>query len=501
MSLRFHNTLTRSLEAFEPLAPGRGQPSPGRPASAAGQVLVYACGPTIYDHAHIGNFRTFVAYDLLHRYLEWKGHDVRFVMNLTDVDDKTIAAAIRQGVSVRDYTAPFGEAFVTDAGTLGILPADAYPRATEFVPQMVAFVERLLEKGFAYAAEDGSIYFPISAFPGYGRLSGMDPGKVMPGARVAVDEYGKDDARDFALWKAAKPNEEAAGAAWSSPWGRGRPGWHLECSVMSLAELGDTLDIHLGGEDLVFPHHEDEIAQSEAATGKPFVRYWLHVKHLVLEGRKMSKSLGNTITVRQLLDRGYEPAAIRHQLLSAQYRRELNFTLEGLEASGRAVQRLLDFEARLEGTAVGAEAPAAGLTEMAKSALSEFEAAMDDDLNSADALAALFVFVGGVNAALDRSGGALRPEERAAALDAFRSMDRVLGLAETARQGRTLDADVGRWVEEKIVERAEARRSRNFQRADAIRDELAARDIVLEDTSDGTRWKVVPRTPEGTPAG
>ena len=490
MTLRLYNTLTRSLDAFEPIG-GDGS------GNAPGPVRVYACGPTIYDHAHIGNFRAFVAYDLLHRYLEWLGYGVRFVMNLTDVDDKTIDAAVRQGVSVGTYTAPFGEAFVADARTLGVLPADAYPRATDYVPQMVAFVERLLGKGVAYAADDGSVYFSIAAFPGYGKLSGMDPDMVRPGARVAVDEYGKDDARDFALWKAAKDDDERAEAAWDSPWGRGRPGWHLECSVMSLAELGETLDVHLGGEDLVFPHHEDEVAQSEAATGKPFSRFWLHVKHLVLEGRKMSKSLGNTITVRELLERGYEPAAIRHQLLSAQYRRELNFTMEGLEASARAVQRLLDFEARLEEAPEEEAAADAGVEELARRALEDFRRAMDDDLNSADALAAVFVFLNEVNAALDRSGGVLPPRDRAAALEALRSMDRVLGLLETARMGRTLDADTERWVERMIEERREARKSRDFERADAIRGELARRGIVLEDTPGGTRWKVVPRTPEG----
>ena len=389
MALRLTNTLTRSVQAFEPLEPGKAR--------------VYACGPTIYDNAHIGNFRSFVVYDLLHRYLEWSGYDVRFVMNLTDVDDKTIEAAAQAGVSVAEYTRPFGDAILADARTLGIRPADSYPRATEYVDPMVRFVERLEKNGLAYATEDG-VYFRISAFPEYGRLKGLDPASMQSGARVAVDEYEKDDARDFVLWKSTKPIDEETGAAWDSPWGRGRPGWHLECSVMAVTELGDTVDIHLGGEDLVFPHHENEIAQSEGATGRRFVRHWVHVKHLILEGKKMSKSLGNTVTVRELLEQGYEPAAIRHQLLSAQYRSELNFTTEGLGASARAVQRLLDFHARLEAATDDPAAAVTPIPDLSAAMVDGFRDAMDNDLNSAEALAALFVFVKDVNAELDRSG-------------------------------------------------------------------------------------------------
>lgn len=477
MTLKLYNTLTRSLDPFEPIEEGSAR--------------VYACGPTIYDYAHIGNFRAFVVYDLLHRYLEWSGYDVRFVMNVTDVDDKTIDGAAGDGVTLREYTEPFGEAFLEDSRTLGILPVDAYPRATEHVGAMADFVQRLLDRDMAYVADDGSVYFSIASFPDYGKLSRVDLDQVRPGTRVAQDEYAKDDVRDFALWKAAKPKDEEVGAAWDAPWGRGRPGWHLECSVMSITELGETLDIHMGGEDLVFPHHEDEIAQSEGATGKPFVRTWLHVKHLLVEGRKMSKSAGNFIRVRGLLDEGHEAAAIRHQLLSAQYRHDLNFTREGLEASSRALQRLLDFEARLEALPVSGDGEPTPLGDLAEAALERFRAAMDEDLNSADALAALFVLVGEANAALDGVAGAVRTADRDAALDAVRSMDRVLGLLETARAGRTVDADTESWIEGMIVERAEARRARDFARADAIRDELAAKGIVLEDSAEGTRWKVV----------
>ncbi|MBE0618471.1 MAG: cysteine--tRNA ligase, partial [Proteobacteria bacterium] len=402
MTLQVHNTLTRRLEPFTPQEPG--------------VVKAYACGPTIYDFAHIGNYRSFLSYDLIHRYLEWSGYKVRFVTNLTDVDDKTIAGAVREGVAVAEYTRPFGEAFLEDGRVLGILPADAYPRATEYVAPMISFVERLMASGHAYQAEDGAVYFSISSFPSYGRLKGIDPSSLRAGARVDHDEYEKEDARDFALWKAASEADEKALAAWDSPWGRGRPGWHLECSAMSIGELGETLDIHMGGEDLVFPHHENEIAQSEAATGKPFVRYWLHVKHLLVEGRKMSKSLGNFITLRELLDKGYDPASIRHQLISAQYRRELNFTMDGLDASRKAVQRLLDFEARLEATRVDASAGPTRLAELAGDALGAFRAAMDDDFNSADALGAVFTFVNKVNGELD-GRSAVADGDRAAALD------------------------------------------------------------------------------------
>ncbi len=476
MTLRLFNTLSRSLDVFEPLEEGTAR--------------VYACGPTIYDYAHIGNYRSFVVYDLVHRYLEWKGYDVRFVMNLTDVDDKTIDAALEEGVTIGAYTEPYGEAILEDARTLGVLDADAYPRATGHIEEMIDFVRRLEERGFAYRTDDGSVYFDISAFPDYGKLSRMDPDELRPGARVDSDEYGKEDARDFALWKAAKEEDEKTGAAWDSPWGRGRPGWHLECSVMSVTELGNTLDIHLGGEDLIFPHHEDEIAQAEGATGEPFVRFWLHIKHLLLEGRKMSKSLGNTVTVDELREEGHEPAAIRHQLLSAQYRKELNFTRDGLEASARAVQRLVDFEDRLQALPTAADASESPLPDLAKRAVTAFEEAMDDDLNSAGALGALFTYVNEANHALDEADSGIPRSHRDAALDALHRIDRVLGLVELARKGRELDPEVVERIEARIREREEARRERDFETADRIRDELAEEGIVLEDSADGTRWKV-----------
>jgi cysteinyl-tRNA synthetase len=475
MSLKVYDTQSRAVVAFVPLEPGK--------------VRAYACGPTVYDHAHIGNFRTFLFFDLVHRYLEWSGFEVRFVMNLTDVDDKTIAGAVAAGSSVADFTRPFADTFLADARSLGIASFDGYPRATAYIAPMIDFIGRLLASGHAYGAEDGAVYFSVASFPTYGRLKGIDTATLRVGARVAHDEYDKEDARDFALWKPATEEDERAQAAWDAPWGRGRPGWHLECSVMSLMELGDTLDLHLGGEDLVFPHHENEIAQSEAATGKQFVRHWLHVKHLQVEGRKMSKSLGNFVTVRQLLDEGYDPASIRHQLISSHYRSDLNFTRAGVDASKRAVQRLLDFEARVMATPVAEDATPSDLGALADGLLSSFRAAMDNDFNSADALAALFTFVTRVNAALD-GRSRVRPADRAAVLQALATVDRVLGLLEVGRTARSVDDSLARWVEERIEARAEARRRRDFAAADAIRDELAAKRIVLEDGPAGTRWKV-----------
>ena len=475
MALQLYDTLTRSQRTFEPLDPPK--------------VRVYACGPTVYDHAHIGNFRSFVFYDVLRRYLQWSGYDVRFVMNMTDVDDKTIEGAQRAGISLGEYTAPYGRAILEESQALGIARPDATPYATEWVEEMVRHTAALVEKGLAYPTEDGSVYFRIAAFPTYGKLSGVDLDQVQSGARVAVDEYEKDDARDFALWKAAKPVDEEVGAAWDSPWGRGRPGWHIECSVMSMGELGETLDIHLGGEDLVFPHHEDEIAQSEGLTGKTFARNWVHVKHLMLEDRKMSKSLGNTLTVRQLLDEGVDPAAIRHLLISSHYRGELNFKREGLTASRAAVRRLEDFQRRLLEDGVvggGASEHIAALTEKG---LAGFRAAMDDDINTPNAMAALFAFVRDVNHELDQFPATSR-DQRAPALEALRSMDRVLGVLELVAQREGLSDERNAQIEALVAERAEAKGRRDFARADAIRDQLTAEGVVLEDTPAGTRWKL-----------
>jgi len=481
MGLHLFNTQSRSVEPFEPAEPGH--------------VRVYACGPTVYGPAHIGNFRAFLVYDLVHRALEWLGYEVRFVMNLTDVDDKTIRGAHEKGMTLDRYTEPFAQAFLEEAETLGIRTFDLYPRATQYLSEMKALIERLLERGLAYRTEEGSVFFDISAFPGYGKLSGKDLDQGRVGERVAADEYGKEDVRDFALWKGAKEEDETVGAAWDAPWGRGRPGWHLECSAMALSALGNTIDLHLGGEDLIFPHHEDEIAQSEGATGETFVRTWLHVKHLRVEGRKMSKSSGNFITVRELLQEGVNVAALRHLLLSAHYRTELNFTREGLEASERAVQRLLDFEQRLAGLA---ESPPAGVSDpdeafasLSQRAEARFRSALEDDFNIAEALSAVFVLVNEANALLDRSADVSTPADAGVLLQVLHRMDQVLGLLEVGRRAREVDPELAAWVENRLEARREARASRDWAKADAIRAELAERGIAIEDAATGTRWKRV----------
>jgi cysteinyl-tRNA synthetase len=480
MALQFFNTLTRKVEAFQPLD--------GK------QVGVYACGPTVYRPPHVGNYRTFIFNDLLHRYLEWKGFDVKFVMNLTDVEDKIIDAAHEQGVHIDEITAPVTKAFLDDLASLAIRPVDVHPRATEKIPEMIDIIGKLIERGHAYES-DGSVYFAIGSFPGYGKLSRIELQDVRSGAGlqtrerggIDADEYEKEDARDFALWKAAKDSDRAAGAAWPTPWGEGRPGWHIECSAMSMAELGETFDIHTGGEDLIFPHHEDEIAQSEGATGKPFVRYWLHVKHLLVNGEKMSKSKRNDYKLHELIERGYSEAAIRYLLLSAHYRKELNFTFEGLDDAQAALRRLADFAERLDATSPTADGSSA-LTTIADNALSSFEAGLDDDLNTPEALAALFTFVREANAALDREG--VQEQARTAAIAALARMDDVLGFIDLARaQARNVDAGLAAWVEERISARQAARGRRDFAGADAIRAELTAAGVVVEDTPQGPRWK------------
>jgi cysteinyl-tRNA synthetase len=480
--MRFYNTLSRSVEEFSALAPPR--------------VGVYACGPTVYRPPHIGNFRTFLFSDVLHRYLEWKGFDVTFAMNLTDVEDKIIAEAAGMGASIDDVTAPMIDAFFSDLRALAIRPADVYPRATEHIDEMVDIIRRLLDNGHAYSTADGSIYFDISSFPQYGRLARIEAQTIRSGAGLATraggidaDEYEKADARDFALWKSAKDVDRQVGAAWETPWGVGRPGWHIECSAMSMAALGTTFDIHTGGEDLIFPHHEDEIAQSEGATGKPFANYWLHVKHLLVNGEKMSKSKGNDFTIGQLVEKGYAPSAIRYLLLSAQYRKELNFSFDGLDTARTAIQRLLDFEARLDGTPTAADAPLSRLDDIAQRGLQEFEAALDDDLNTPNALAAIFNFVREANTELDRDVPPALQEVDAVRL-ALSRMDEVLGVLELARAERAdVSEELAAWVAQLIAQRQDARGRRDFAAADRIRDELAAAGISVEDTPQGPRWK------------
>ena len=465
---RLYNTMTRSVEPF---APADGK-----------TARIYSCGPTVYNPAHLGNFRTFLFNDLLRRALRLRGWRVRQVMNLTDVDDKIIKRAHEQGKSIRQITEPVTEIFFADRDYLRIEKAESYPKATDFIPQMIALVGRLVEKKVAYVAEDGSVYFAIGRFPSYGRLSRLDTREVKSGARVAQDDYSKENAQDFALWKAAKSEDETTGAAWDSPWGRGRPGWHLECSAMAMELLGETLDIHTGGIDLIFPHHEDEIAQSEAATGKPFSHHWCHGAFLLTEGAKMAKRLGNVSTVKDLREARFSAAAIRHFVFTTHYRKELNLSEEALEGSSEAVRRIGQFAERLAGTTGGTDV----LATAARDAESAFKAALFDDLNAPEAQAALFTFITAANRELDRRGTDKGAVEAARA--AFGAMNGVLDLLP---EGEAVSPELKSWVEERLVARREARARRDFAEADRIRSELAGRGVILEDAGGGTKWKVV----------
>ena len=481
MTLALYNTLSRRVEPFAPLAPPR--------------VTLYTCGPTVWNYAHIGNFRTFLFEDLLRRYLAYSGFDVFHIMNLTDVDDRTIKAAAAAGKRLEAHTAPFVHAFFEDRDYLRITPAHVYPRATQSVPAMVRLVERLLERGVAYRGDDGSIYFAIAKFPPYGRLSRLDTRELKVGARVASDEYAKDDPRDFALWKKAEPVDEQVGAAWDAPFGRGRPGWHLECSAMSLEELGkccgtETLDLHAGGVDLIFPHHEDEIAQSEAATGKPFARFWLHGEFLNVRGTKMSKRFGNFLTARDLRDQGVDAAAVRLLFWQTHYRKALDFTDDALVAAGAGVKRLGEFYERVKqetgspkGLPDGRGKRDGRLAELATKFEADFRAALDDDLNAPRACAALFELVHEGNAALDAGAPGA-----GVARDV---LDRAMAVLDVLPTAKTVDSELAHWIQDRIAARDKARKSKDFREADRIRAELAARGVEIEDTPSGTKWRLV----------
>jgi cysteinyl-tRNA synthetase len=465
---RLYNSLTRSVEPFVP--------------ADGATVRLYTCGPTVYNPAHLGNFRTFLFEDLLRRVLRLRGWAVEQVMNLTDVDDKIIKRASERGVSITALTNPVVDTFHADREFLRIQRAEHYPRATAYIAEMIALVKRLEENGVAYKADDGSVYFAIAKFEGYGRLSRLDTREIRAGARVAQDDYAKENAQDFALWKAAKPEDEACGAAWDSPWGRGRPGWHLECSAMAMAILGETLDIHAGGVDLVFPHHEDEIAQSEAATGKPFARFWCHGEFLLTDGAKMAKRVGNVSTVADLREAEVGAAALRHFVFSTHYRKQLNLSGAALEASTEAVRRVGDFADRLQRERGGN----AALAEAAETVLIEATAALSDDLNAPRAIGALFEFISAANRAMDERGtdaGAL-----ARAREAFRQVDAVLDLIPESGTG---DSELSAWVENQLAERTAARSRRDFGEADRIRKALEEKGIAIEDSASGTRWKKV----------
>jgi cysteinyl-tRNA synthetase len=492
MALRLYNTMSSKVEEFQPL---RNR-----------EVRLYACGPTVYDYGHIGNFRTFIAVDMLQRFLRQSGYSVRYVMNVTDVDDKIIRNAARDGVSVQQYTAKYEKAFLEDSAMIGIEQPHLV-RATEHIAEMADFVAKLAERNIAYRADDGSFYFRIAAFPRYGKLSKKDFGGMLDGARVDVDEYDKDSARDFALWKAPKPGE----AFWDTSIGPGRPGWHLECSVMSMEELGESFDLHAGGEDLVFPHHENEIAQSESLTGKTFARFWFHVRFLLVEGEKMSKSLGNFYTLRDLVLKGHKPSSIRYLLTSVPYRNQLNFTFDGLRQAAVSVDRLRNFRQRL----TSGDFPSGSNPEMqslAKETVDRMKAALEDDLNTAQAQAAIFEMVRRVNSVLD--SGQIKKDDIAPLLAALGKFDEIFAvindddgpkmkqvfdwassegrekdisaeLREAVQSGGLSDAD----IEKKIAEMEAARRGRNFKVSDALRAELTAAGVVIENTKDGARWR------------
>jgi len=505
MSFRIYNTLTREVDEFKPLA--------------GNQVGIYTCGPTVYDYAHIGNYRTFVFQDILRRFLEYRGYELRQVMNLTDVDDNTIRNSTAAGLSLREYTQKFIREFEVDCELLNLEKPEVRIRATDHIDDMVKLVQVLLDKGYAYSA-DGSVYFRVGAFKDYGKLANLDLSGIRAGARVDTDKYDKTDVRDFVLWKAAKPDEPF----WEAPFGPGRPGWHIECSVMAMKYLGPSFDIHSGGADLIFPHHENEIAQSEAATGKPFVRYWLHAEHLIVNGEKMSKSLGNFYTLRDLIGEGFRPTAIRYLLAAVPFRKPLNFTFDGLHQAQHSIERLRNFRYRLTKEKFPAgENPA--LQVRAESARQAFEAGLDDNLNTAEALAAVFDSVRDGNTAMDR--GEFRDGDRGAFLDTLTRWDRIFAVLEdtdhaklveygfikpsaatvpdsmpdaskdavAAKLGNGSPAEAGadsltdEAIERQIAERDAARRRSDYARSDQIRDHLLKAGVLLEDTKAGTRWK------------
>jgi cysteinyl-tRNA synthetase len=464
MALRFSNTLTLQVEEFVP--------------AQDNTVRMYTCGPTVYSYAHIGNFRAFTFYDILRRWLRLRGMKLDHVMNITDVEDKIIRNAMAESKSIGEYTAAYENAFLEDCAALRLERPERLVRATEHIPQMAKAIAHLAEKTYTYQS-DGSIYYRISKFPEYGKLSHSDFSGMRSGARVDVDEYEKADARDFVLWKAPKDGEPF----WNTEIGPGRPGWHIECSVMAIQYLGETLDIHAGGVDLVFPHHENEIAQSEALTGKPFARFWLHAEFLLVEGQKMSKSLGNFFTLRDILEKGYQPEAVRYLLASVPYRKALNFTFDGLKSAATSIERLRNYKLRLE-TGKFAERDAQSMLARTAQAQKDFDESLDDDLNTAQALAAVFEYVRETNTLMDSGEfpvAAARPA--LALLERFDSLFDVL--RPSSKEGALSDAE----IEAKVAQRTQAKKAKDFAGADRIRKELLDLGVVLEDTKDGVRWK------------
>ena len=469
MTLRLHNTLTGTKDTFESIS--------------AGHVGMYTCGPTVWNYAHVGNLRAFLAYDLLRRHLQVSGYDVTHVMNLTDIDDRILDQAMHAGVTIGEYVKPYVAAFFEDMGALRAQPAMHYPRATEHIPEMIEMIGELIENQNAYIA-DGDVYFRIASFPAYGALSHLDRSGLKPGARVATDKYDKESVSDFALWKKAQPMDERLGAAWDAPFGRGRPGWHIECSAMSKRYLGKTLDIHAGGVDLMFPHHENEIAQSEAANHKQFARFWLHSEHLAdATGEKMSKSAGGFTTLRDLSGAGHDPVAVRFFLLAAaHYRSRLRLSAEALHSAAEQVRRLREFAERVQRSA-----PAENDDETLLRRIAEVQAgyreALDDDLNLPQGVGLVFELVREANAAMD--AGRVGERSRDALLQLIDDFDAHLDVVRSEEPGLAQE------VERLIAERDAARKGRDFSRADQIRDELREKGIALEDSREGVRWRRV----------
>ena len=463
MTMRLLDTLSGIQRELVPLEPGH--------------VRMYSCGPTVYGPAHIGNFRSFLFADLLVRYLRYQGLRVTWVMNITDIDDKIIKGAAAQGISIGELSQRWTERFLVDAAALRMSPPDVLPRATEHIPEITGLIEKLLAGGHAYRTDDGSIFFRISSWPAYGRLARLDPDQLRVGERVEADEYAKDDVRDFALWKGPKPGEPS----FDTPIGSGRPGWHIECSAMSMKHLGPSFDIHSGAVDLIFPHHEDELAQSEAATGQPFVQTWLHCAHLQMSGAKMARSVGNIERVGDLLERGVSARALRYVLIAVHYRAALNYTDATLVAAGSALDRLDALFAAL--AAYREDRPAdAGLDVLLATTRAGFEQALDDDLNIAPALAVLFDFVREVNRRIDAR--ALSTADAGIVTSFLHDLDRVLGIGPDV-----LDEGLAPALEALLEARAAARTARNWAESDRLRDDLARQGIVVEDTRDGQRWR------------
>lgn len=465
--MRFYNSLSRANETFEPLV--------------AGQVRMYTCGPTVYNFAHIGNFRAYTFEDILRRALAFNGLRVTQVMNLTDVDDKTIRGAKAAGVSLKAFTAPYVQAFFDDLKTLNIQPAEVYPAATDHVPEMLALIQRLFDRGLAYKSEDGSIYFSVAKLPDYGKLAHLDREGLRAGARVAQDEYEKESYGDFALWKAWDEND--GDVVWDSPWGRGRPGWHLECSAMAMKYLGETFDVHTGGIDNLFPHHENEIAQAEGATGKPFVRMWMHCAHLRVNGEKMSKSLGNFFTLRDLVAKGWSGREIRYVLINGHYRQALNFTFDALDAARTSLARVDECVDAL--TAQAGSASAGARPPWAETTRNLFAAAINDDLNLPEALAALFALVRESNSVLRQAS--LTPQEAAAVLRLFDEIDSVLGIIRFGRKSR--DEEMPPEIAAMVEARSAARTNKDWPEADRLRKELASKGWEVRDSKDGQKVK------------